>query len=282
MKTGWLIYEKQDAIDNKAYIDWFISEAHQQQIRLTLILRENITYGLKDGKRFVQTTEDDALPDFMIIRTIEPLLTVHVEKMGVHTFNPSTVATIANDKALTHQHILDLAIPMVHTLFFKKHLLPTTPPLRFPFIVKATGGRGGQEVYWIDSTATWHALRQRDLATDLVIQETNVQVGKDIRVFIVGKKVIGAVLRESKTDYRANFKLGGQAIWYDLSESEYETVMKIVHAFDFGMVGIDFLIGQDGHLYFNEIEDIVGSRTLSHVSDLNILKEYVTYIKDHI
>ena len=58
--------------------------------------------------------------------------------------------------------------------------------------------------------------------------------------------------------------------------------MKIVHAFDFGMVGIDFLIGQDGHLYFNEIEDIVGSRTLSHVSDLNILKEYVTYIKDHI
>lgn len=282
MKTGWLIYERQDAVENEAYIDWFIEEAEKQELNLKLILRENLTYGIKNGKRLIHTSEHNSLPDFSIIRTIEPLLSIHIEKMGIQTFNASTVATIANDKALTHQHIMDLGIPMVSTLFTKKHFLPETPPLSFPFIVKATGGRGGKEVFWIDSKKTWHSLQQSQLSTNLIIQETNVQIGKDIRVFIVGQKIIGAVLRESKTDYRANFKLGGQATWYDLSENEYETVMTIVHAFDFGMVGIDFLVGLDGHLYFNEIEDIVGSRTLSHVSDLNILEEYITYINGQL
>lgn len=41
MKTGWLIYKKQDALENKSYINWFIKEAKEQEIHLKLILRED-------------------------------------------------------------------------------------------------------------------------------------------------------------------------------------------------------------------------------------------------
>lgn len=52
------------------------------------------------------------------------------------------------------------------------------------------------------------------------MQPTAVQMGKDLRVFVVGKEIIGAVLRESTTDFRANFTLGGDARLYSLNDSE--------------------------------------------------------------
>lgn len=59
-------------------------------------------------------------------------------------------------------------------------------------------------------------------------------------------------------------------------------IQKIIDHFDFGLVGIDFLIGHDGELIFNEIEDVVGSRTLSEISDINLLEKYVTFIKTKV
>ena len=40
MKTGWLIYKKQDALENQSYINWFKEEAKMQNIYLKLILKE--------------------------------------------------------------------------------------------------------------------------------------------------------------------------------------------------------------------------------------------------
>ena len=48
------------------------------------------------------------------------------------------------------------------------------------------------------------------------------------------------------------------------------------------MVGIDFIFDEHGHFLFNEIEDVVGSRTLSALSEINIVREYLKFIKDHV
>jgi gamma-F420-2:alpha-L-glutamate ligase len=55
-----------------------------------------------------------------------------------------------------------------------------------------------------------------------------------------------------------------------------------MRSFDFGLVGIDFIFAEDGSLMLNEIEDVVGSRTLSALSDMNIVREYLTFIKERI
>jgi len=114
------------------------------------------------------------------------------------------------------------------------------------------------------------------------IQSADVMLGKDLRVFVIGKEIIAAVLRVNKNDFRANYKLGGDAILYTLSDKEKKMIQQIIDHFDFGLVGIDFLIGNNGELLFNEIEDVVGSRILSKVSDINLLEKYVTFIKNKI
>jgi gamma-F420-2:alpha-L-glutamate ligase len=279
-KMGWLIYSKKDALENSSYIDWFIEEARLQDLNLTLVLREDLTIGLFNNEHTVQLHQKQVtLPQFAVVRTIEPLLSLHLEKCGIKVFNSSEISHICNHKSLTHLELNKLNIPMVDMIFMKKENLSAAPPMDFPFAVKEATGRSGKQVYFIQTSKDWEQCYQKLSATDLVIQSTQVQVGKDIRVFIVGKEIIGAVLRESNHDFRANFKLGGTATWYPLHSEQIKMIHKIIHHFDFDMVGIDFLIGLDGEFLFNEIEDVVGSRILSAVSDINILEKYVAHIK---
>ena len=282
-KTGWLIYSKKDALENSSYIDWFIEEARLQNIRLTLILREDLTIGLSNNKHTVKLGQQKVnLPQFAVVRIIEPFLSLHLEMCGIKVFNSSTISTICNHKSLTHLEMSKLQIPMVNMIFVKKENLSDVPPMDFPFVVKEATGRSGQQVHLIESLEDWRLCYPTLNTTDLVIQSTQVQPGKDVRVFIVGKEIVGAVLRENKDDFRANFKLGGTASWYPLHSEQIKMINKIIHHFDFAMVGIDFLIGINGEFLFNEIEDVVGSRILSKTSDINIVNKYITHIKNHI
>jgi gamma-F420-2:alpha-L-glutamate ligase len=158
--------------------------------------------------------------------------------------------------------------------------MPSHPPLPFPFILKEATGRGGQEVFLIADEASWQNTVPKVKTNDLLIQSTvNIQLGKDVRVFIIGKQIIAAVLRENKCDFRANFKLGGSATLFDLTEEMRTLITTIVNHFDFGLVGIDFLLNKKGEFVFNEIEDVVGSRILSVTTNINLLEYYVAFIK---
>lgn len=278
MFTGWLIYKEADAEANSSFIEWFKKEAQRQQLSLKLVLREEIRMGITDYKSVVYHKGEKAkLPDVAIVRTMDPLLSSHLEVSGIPVFNTSHVSRICNNKILTHQHAAKLSLPVVNMVFSKREQLLQHPPFAYPFIIKETGGRGGRGVYYIENKKDLMRCLEI-LSSDLLVQECNVQLGKDVRVFVVGKEIVGAVLRENPDDFRANFKLGGTASFYHLQHEERVLAEKIIQSFDFGMVGIDFLIDLNGNLIFNEIEDVVGSRTLSAVSDINILQKYVYHI----
>lgn len=280
--NGWLIYNQKDAKQNESYINWFLEEARLQNLSLSFIFREDLTVGIVDNKRTVLLHDKPVtLPDFAVIRTIEPLLNLQLESLGVSVYNPSETAAICNNKALTHYHMSKLTIPMPDTMFVSaKTVKPESPPMPFPFVIKPIGGRGGNQVEMATRIREWQHFKFFQSKDDMIIQSAaTIQPGKDIRVFVIGTEVIGAVIRENKHDFRANYKRGGSASWYPLNTHEMELIEQISKLFKFGMVGIDFLLDQEGRFIFNEIEDVVGSRTLSAVSDINIVKKYLEYIK---
>ncbi|MFC4558959.1 RimK family alpha-L-glutamate ligase [Virgibacillus kekensis] len=283
-QNGWLIYNKADMEQNSSYIEWFINEAELQGILLELILREELTIGIADNHQTVlHKNRQINLPDFAVVRTIDPMLNRFLESLGINVFNSSEVATIFNDKALTHFHMNQLSIPMTDTVFINGSHPPDTPPLEYPFVMKEPHGRGGRQVYLIHNNDEWDMRLAQNSSPQLIVQSMkNIQTGRDVRVFIIGKEIVGAVLRASDNDFRSNFKLGGSASWYALNDNEVSLISTIVNAFDFGMIGIDFLLDDQGGFLLNEIEDVVGSRTLSAVSDINILEKYVAHIKNTI
>ncbi|WP_174613944.1 ATP-grasp domain-containing protein [Virgibacillus ihumii] len=283
---GWLIYRKQDAKQNNSFIRWFIEEAQKQELSLQLIMREEITTGIIHNKQTILIGNKPVhLPNFAVVRTIDPMLSIFLEALGVKVHNSAAISEICNDKALTHFHLNKLAIPMTDTIFLKKGMkLPEDgPAIPYPIVLKEVDGRGGQQVYMIQNRREWETSLSAVTSNDMIVQSTDsIQSGKDVRVFVVGKEIVGAVLRASSTDFRSNYKLGGSASWYPLHNNERNMIQSIIRYFDFGMVGIDFLVTIDGSLLFNEIEDVVGSRTLSAVSDVNILEKYVSLIKSTV
>ena len=117
--------------------------------------------------------------------------------------------------------------------------------------------------------------------SECVIQSVASDIGKDLRVYVIDKKIIASIIRISNSDFRSNFCLGGSAELYELSDDEIKIVKSIIDMFDFGFVGIDFVFN-NGKMIFNEIEDVVGARMIYAKTNINVVSEYLDYILSRI
>ena len=151
----------------------------------------------------------------------------------------------------------------------------------FPLVAKSCGGHGGTEVFWVENTTELSKVKRLLDGRKWMIQRPASELGKDVRVYAVGNRIIQAMLRVSETDFRSNFCLGGQAEPYELGAEEQYMVQKILEELKTDYVGIDFLFDQ-GEMVLNEIEDAVGARMLYSGTDLDILKNYMEYIKKEL
>lgn len=286
-----LLYRKADAERNEYYINRFVEEGTALGVEITVMYVEEIEFGVKNAELFFHYQGKVVeKPDFVISRTIFPFLTKHLEMMGWKVFNNSKIAEICNDKAKTYQYLTKLGIPMIDTSFYQREEYERAEKhLSLPAVIKATDGHAGSQVFLIKETKN-HSENQNESDTiskevtdginhsNFVVQPLVGKAHQDLRVYVIGKNIIGCVLRTSEEGFRSNYSLGGNVEAYTLKPEEEALVQKIIHEFEFGMVGIDFLIGDDGSLVFNEIEDVVGSRMLYHTSDVNFIRLYLEYM----
>ena len=293
--TAWLIYSKKSAAYNKQYINYYIEEGKRLAIKLQLIIAERLEFGIEQNTWFLRyDSQKVSEPDFVICRFIYPLLSRQLEYMGIPVFNNSFVAEICNDKAKTCQYLARTGINMISSSFYKNsQLSEILQHTALPTVIKAVDGHGGTQVFLtgIKKAGDYDKLQEiADFAapdseivkginhSDLIVQPLTGKTHQDLRVYVIGRKIIAAVLRTATGSFKSNFSLGGKVCLYQLSQKEQEIVHHILKEFDFGLVGIDFIIGDNGELIFNEIEDVVGSRMLYQCSDINIVYLYLEFI----
>ena len=284
MKTIWLIYNEKDASKNSWYIKEYQKEGENLSIQVKLILIERLSFGVgRNGWYVTYDGIEEKAPVAAIVRTIYPLLSTHLECMGTRVFNRASIAAMCNDKAKTYQALVDLRIPLIPTEFVKKTLLrEKLNNHSYPCVVKTVDGHGGSEVYLITKENHDEMIDQINVTTqsDVVLQPLIGKAHKDLRVYVIGQRIIACILRTAKEGFNSNFSLGGEVSSYQLSEKEQELIHTIIREFEFDLVGIDFLIDDDGSLIFNEIEDVVGARMLYQCTEINLVREYLLYIKE--
>lgn len=288
---AWMIYAKADAIKNERYINFFKEEGKLRGIAFEVVLIEDLIFGIRNHSWYIKYQGADVkVPDFVVCRTIYPLLSSQLESMGIPVFNNAMVARICNDKALTYQFVTQLGIPMVETSFCRamelERKLEETDYCS-PVVFKAVAGHGGSQVFLYDKNSSERisqakAIREGLAGSDFVIQPLTGSRNQDLRVYVIGKEIIACVLRTAKEGFKSNFSLGGSVELYSLTEKESALVHQVMQLFDFGLVGIDFIIDDDGQLIFNEIEDVVGARMLYQCSDINLVGRYLDYITSHL
>ena len=147
----------------------------------------------------------------------------------------------------------------------------------YPNVTKPIDSKGGDRVFLNKNYDDYKKNIKSYNDTSFILQNVASEVGKDLRVYVIGKEIIASVLRTSKTGFISNFCKGNDASLYTLKSSEISLVKKIVNLIDADYVGIDFLFDK-GNLVLNEIENVVGARMLYSLTDINIADRFIKYI----
>ena len=279
--TGWIIYDSRQYERNR----WFARELMHHCgsfCDVRLIITESLRFGIDRG-RFSLTYQNQTVPqpDFVIMRTIFPVLSAFLGTAGVRVFNDYETARVCNDKRLTHLCVLRSGVGMMETFFFSRDHLSqeTLHTIRYPVVVKSASGHGGKEVFFAERPEELLGAVNAMHDPRILIQQPFSPAGQDLRVYVLGGEIIGAALRTSDS-LKSNISLGGKASAHTLGARERGTVGAVLKALPFTpeFIGIDFLYGAD-ELIFNEVEDVVGTRMLYETTDLNAAALYAAYIK---
>lgn len=275
--TGWLIYDTAQYRRNSWFAGELISAAAGYGVDLRLIIAESLRF----GSAFTYEGKPVSLPDIAVNRTIFPLLSHSLECAGVRVFNSAEISRICNDKRLTYQRFIGTDVPVMPVEFFDRRFLPEelAATAQYPLILKSAAGHGGSEVFMIrdgdELTKTVSGLRDHEF----LLQQICPDPGRDLRVYILGGEILGAVLRTAPDSWKSNYSLGGNVEKYSMSPEECRLVSRIMellgHRLDFA--GIDLLLGKD-RLWFNEIEDVVGSRMLYKTHGIDVAAMFAEYI----
>lgn len=279
--VAWMIYYREGARYNEQYISFYMEEGKKLGIDVRLILVEDLEFGVRNNQWFLKWQgKTPEKPDFAICRAIYPLLSRQLEYMGIRVFNNAQVSEICNDKAKTYQYLAKTGIAMVDTEFYQNDQAEeVVNRLHKPAVIKAVDGHGGSQVFLAEpEMPSYDTIIKGIGRSDFVVQPLIGSRHQDLRVYVIGKEIIAAVLRTAKEGFKSNFSLGGKVRLYPLSSQEKKLVDRIISQFDFGLVGVDFIIGDEGEMIFNEIEDVVGARMLYQCSSINIVERYLNFI----
>lgn len=203
--------------------------------------------------------------DVVINRSNDFGVANYYSKMGAKVFNGAEFCRLANDKQLCYDFMQKRGI----------EIMPTRYSI-LPFVKKPKNSHGGNGVVMCRSAEEYDENQ--------VCQKPASDLGKDVRVWVLGGEIVASILRVSDTDFRSNYCLGGRAELYDLSAEETAEVQKIidlVSPLGAHYYGIDFVFNH-GKAVFNELEDTVGARMVYDLTDIDIIDRYIEYIKNNI
>ena len=262
MRDCWILYDKGDLEVNRFFADRLRQCGEAAGLECSIVTTEEM--------------DPEYAPDIVISRTRDHEATSLLEDYGSTVYNRSSVSRVCNDKSLTYSFARNLGIPFLpYSLDLRE--LPPGPP----WVVKSCIGHGGSEVFQADSENDVRRLFSDLQGRKPLVQQMAPVHGRDMRIYVLGGKIIASVLRSSDTDFRANFKLGGKAEIVEPPEEAVDIVRRILPELMPDFVGIDFVFGRE-RVYLNEIEDVVGTRMLYSLTDLDpalIYMECVTHSK---
>ena len=114
---------------------------------------------------------------------------------------------------------------------------------------------------------------------DFIMQENiKSSYGKDIRVNIIGNKVIGAMLRESDKDFRANISQGGKGKLINLTTEQEEIALKAHKVLGLDFSGVDLLFGEDNKPILCEVNSNLNFLSFEELWGKSFGAEILKYI----
>lgn len=109
------------------------------------------------------------------------------------------------------------------------------------------------------------------------LQRTIDHEGADIRAFVIGGRVIGAIERRA-AGWRTNLARGGRARTISLPDDWSALAVRAAAAVGADYAGVDLLAGRDGTTYVLEVNGIPGWKGLQEATGLDVAARLVDHL----
>lgn len=290
---AWIIYS--GTLDIKKIedlVDSFVIEGKKLDIEIEKIKNtELIPVYNNEGKPELIFLKKVNKPEFIIFWDKDIFLAKHLENMGYRLFNSSSAIDYCDDKCLMHLILSNRNISMPKTVISpmifnsdninEDYLIKVFNTFNNKVVIKEAKGSFGMQVYLIESKEAFvnkiKELNRRNVR--FIIQEKiETSFGKDIRVNIIGNKVIGAMLRKSKGDFRANITQGGEGEIIKLTQEQEELALMAHKALGLDFSGVDLLFGEDDKPLLCEVNSNLNFLSFERLWGKSFGREILKYI----
>ena len=238
-------------------------------------------------------TPSSPLPyDFCVYLDKDKYVPIMLESLGMRLFNSATAVEACDDKMYTHILLAGSGIPMPDTMpgllcydpaekVKSETLDRVESQLGYPIVIKHAFGSLGKGVFKADTRKSLEELAEQvKLLPHLYQKYISPSCGKDLRVIVVGERVLGGILRQSTGDFRSNIGLGGKAEAKDVPAAVCEYALKAARILKLDYCGIDFLVDDGGYLLC-EVNSNAFFDAFEKATGVNVAAAYAEYMVKH-
>ncbi len=207
------------------------------------------------------------------------------EMMGVYCLNESVAISRSRDKLRALQILARRGVGMPVTGF--AHSTKMTDDLiklvgGAPLVIKLLEGTQGKGVVLAETQQAAQSVIDafRNLDEYFLVQEFIKEAdSSDVRCFVVGGKVIAAMLRQAKPgDFRSNLHRGGSAMPIRLTPEERKTAQRAATAMGLNVSGVDILRSKHGPLVI-EVNSSPGLEGIEKSTGKDVASAIIEYIE---
>jgi ribosomal protein S6--L-glutamate ligase len=206
------------------------------------------------------------------------------EAMGVYCLNSAAAIGASRDKLYAHQLLARAGVGMPNTGFARSPKA-TEELIKFvggaPLVIKLLEGTQGRGVVLAETKKAAESVISafQGLKANILVQQyIRESAGTDIRCFVIGKKVVAAMKRQSaEGDFRANIHRGGKPVRIKLTKEERTTAVRAARVLGLSMAGVDLLRSDHGPRVL-EVNSSPGLQGIEEVTG----KDIASLVIDHI
>lgn len=205
-----------------------------------------------------------------------------LEAAGVRVVNPPKALECAIDKYLTTARLAAAGLPVPDTIVCED---PDTAMLAWErlgrdVVVKPVFGAEGRGILRLsDPDLAWRAFRTLyRLELVLYLQRFIEHPGYDLRVLVLGDKILGGMQRSSPDDFRVNVARSGFAEPHCPTDHEAELALAATRATGNLFAGIDLLYDAAGRCYVIEVNGVPGWQAFGRVNQMDVAAVFVEWL----
>ena len=207
-----------------------------------------------------------------------------LEKLGICVVNSATAIERTVDKYHASFLLADAGIPTPRSLVTEdfETALAACREMRDVVIKPLFGSEGKGMVRITDEETAYRVLRAWELNRYIFyIQEYVPHFQEDVRAFVIGDKVAGAMRRRA-AGWKTNYSNGAEVSAAELGREMEELALKAVKVIGLDYAGIDLMLSEDGRTYVVEVNSIPGWRGLRKITEEDVPGRIVDHVLEKL